>query len=123
MKLEPGYYKVQREDKSLFKTKKNRDNPHAIHLLKVEGTGENQKYYIDGATVDYLRPADLKEYDIISKYPQEPVIGNGYITVSFSDQSGEKFSFSVKTAWGLRDIFDKYPFLKKPFMYESRKKK
>ena len=123
-KLEPGIYKIRKRDYvTPFGAKHVRQsmNGHAVHLLRVTGVGDTLRYFIDHNPVGQ-HPSEINEdYEVLSKYEGQPQVGNCIITIKFSDAAGERFEFSVRDAWSLRNIFDSMSWLKKPFGYVPRK--
>jgi len=124
MKLEPGYYKIRRRLYNEGRTK--RANHNQLHILRVVGIGEQQKIFINNDILGSLNNdvfKNLDDYEIVSKYSREPEISNCIMTLSFTDSSGDHFSFSVRDAWALRNMFNEMTWLRQPFDYVPRKGK
>lgn len=94
----------------LYKVKK--DNHY--HLLRVVGYGEKRMCFIDHSSI----PENLnEEYKLIKKYTTPPEVVKGTLTITFQDQDRNEFSFTVRDAWALREIFETFPWLQKPLNY------
>lgn len=122
--LSPGWYKVRPQEYNAYGAKHRRKNNNVIEILRVIGVGDNKRYYLDHDTVG-AHPRDmtsLGNYEIVSKYDGEPTISKCRISISFQDASGTEFVFSVTDVWGLRNLFEFIPWLKKPFGYVPRKR-
>jgi hypothetical protein len=117
--LERGIYKIRRAtDGGRFASNE------APSILRVTGAGDSLRYYIDADLLGQ-KPSEMNmnEYEVVSKYDGTPTLGNCTITLTFADASGDKFEFTTRDAWGLRNIFDAIPWLQKPFGYVARKRK
>lgn len=122
--LEPGWYKVRRQQYNAYGSKHPRKNDNIIEILRVVGVGDRCRYYLDNDTFG-AHPKEMEfldYYEVVSKYDGEPTISNCSISLSFQDASGTQFVFSAKDVWVLRNLFEFIPWLKKPFGYVPRKK-
>jgi hypothetical protein len=123
--LTPGVYKIRKQAYIPYGAKFARPNSNPIHLLRVEGVGEQRKYFLDDDILGQ-HPHNMEavgNYEILSKYDGDPQIGNCRITISFADTAGQKFEFMVRDTWSLRHLFDAMPWLKKPFGYVTSRSK
>jgi hypothetical protein len=117
--LTPGVYKICEIDSSYPGGSK--DNA-TVHLLRV--TGERMLYFIDHDTLgQHPSKMDFTEYEVLSRYNSVPQVEKCEITISFSDEAGQRFEFTVKDLWTLRSVFDAMPWLKDPFGYVPRKRR
>ena len=123
--LAPGLYKIRRENYAPFGAKHSRSNSNTVQLLRVTGVGEKRRYFIDHDT-NGQHPNEMNEltgYEILSRYEQDPQIGNCKITLSFVDAGGQEFFWTVRDTWALRNVLESISWLKKPFGYVPRRKR
>ncbi|HNP94258.1 MAG TPA: hypothetical protein PKJ63_01470 [Cyclobacteriaceae bacterium] len=122
IKLEPGYYKIQRIDYAeTYGRKHARSNPNQIHILYVKREKQGLTLYLDHNTSS-ISPDSLTGYEVISRFEKEPIISKCNITISFQDSSGIKYSWSMSDMWVLRNVLVFLPWLRKPFGFTPRKK-
>jgi len=122
MKLEPGYYKIQRKDNSEPYGKKHpRGNNNTIHILYVRKEKQGLRCYIDHNSTGES-PDAFSDYEVISRFEKEPTISKCAITISFEDSSGEKYSWLMRDMWVLRNVLEFLPWLRKPFGFTLRRK-
>ncbi|HEX5170963.1 MAG TPA: hypothetical protein VFW11_17430 [Cyclobacteriaceae bacterium] len=120
--LTPGIYKIRKRDYTMpFGARRLRSQNHPVHLLRVMGSGDKKRYYIDHDQLGQHPTEFGDEYDVLSKYDGQPQVGNCTVTLKFADASGEQFEFVIHDAWSLRAVFDSMPWLHKPFGYLRRK--
>jgi hypothetical protein len=60
-------------------------------------------------------------HEILEKYKNGPVIGNGLIVLKFKDAAGEELEFKVTDISHMKFLFEQVPWLQKPFGYLRRK--
>ncbi len=123
--LEPGIYKIRKEAYVPYGAKRPIGNYNSIQLLTVVGTGQYRRYYFDQDTLGQ-KPEDIEgmdNFEIISKYEPIPQVNNQSLSLSFKDGAGDQFEFRVSDAWGLKNLFEKFTWLQKPFGYVRRKKR
>ena len=124
--LTPGLYKVKKKDYYASGVKPSRTRfKTEIHLLRVTRSGGKLLYFLDHSTYGQ-HPSEMnfsEDYEVISKFSGDPQVLKGSITLSFQDANGDEYNFTVLTAWGLRDIFESMPWLKKPFDFLPRKQR
>ena len=121
--LMPGIYKIREKAVSIG-NRRGRSFKNQIHLLRVTGTGQKRRYFVDHDTLgDSPRTTDFEQdYEMVNRYPTAPEVNKAQITISFSDGNGDFFEFTMYDAWRLRHIFEEMPWLQKGFGYEARKK-
>jgi hypothetical protein len=87
-------------------------------LLRVAGYGAKRSFYIDHCSL----PENLSdEYKVVKKYTTPPEIVKGTLTITFQDQDRHEFSFTVRDAWALREIFETFPWLQRPLNYTKNR--
>ena len=120
--LGPGLYKVRiHEAPRLIKRSRNLPSPTA-HLLQIKGYGEKRTYQLDGdspATRERLL-VDEDELEIVGKITQ-PVLNRASIHLTWKDEDGDDFAVTTLDTWGVKDLFEQYPFLVRAFNYRPRK--
>lgn len=124
--LTPGIYKIrEKETLTTFGNKRGRQFQSRVHLLRVTGAGQKRKYYIDHDTLgENPGSVDFEgDYEVVSRYDNVPEVNRAEIVLSFSDGTGDHFTFTVLDAWRLRSLFEEMPWLQKGFGYERRHKK
>lgn len=94
----------------------------SIHLLTVRSHGQSRRYYIDHDTIGQTPESCMEDYEILSRYESVPQVVHPEIIIRFRDGSGEQFAFRVCDAWGLRNVFEHFSWLQKPFGFAKRKK-
>jgi hypothetical protein len=121
--LSPGIYKIRELESADAVTHRQGKVLKLVHLLRVTGTGERRKYFIDHDTLgeDGQHISFNRDYEIMYRYQGFPEVNRPKIRISFSDGS-DIFEFEVADAWALRDIFEELPWLQKAFGYEPRRK-
>lgn len=121
--LQPGIYKIRK--KEYAPPRRGKGNGNTAHLLRVQGHGEKQKYFIDhdsfGAHPRDM--SDLDQYEVVSKYDQVPQVMRPRITILWVDGSGDEYTWQVTNAWSLRGIFDAMPWIKDAFGYVAKRRK
>lgn len=113
--LTPGYYKIQKRYYQYSGRRKQNNN--TIHLLRVEGYGEQIKYFIDNDLQGFntKEVEDFEEFEMLTKLNGPPEVRNARITISFMDETGTEYGWSMVGSWTLRALFEELPWLKKPF--------
>lgn len=119
--LNPGIYKVRKAIHVSWYGSRPVANTNKIHLLTVQGHGEARRYFFDHDVIGQSPESCMEDYEVISKYESVPQVLRPEIILRFKDGSGEEFVFTLKDAWGLRNVFDKFKWLQKPFGYVKRK--
>lgn len=124
MELEPGLYKIVLRSSGVSSRRKGSFQVGRAHLLKIKGHGQKRQYSLDNREFQSIHDFPKEDdYEIISKVGEFPTINNSRIHLTWHDHAGDQYCITVLNCWDLRNLFDEFPFLKKPFMYEPRSKK
>lgn len=121
--LGPGIYKVRiQQAPPLIALSRNWPSPTA-HILTIKGHGESRTYQLDDQlpTTRKYFIIDEHEFEIVRKL-SEPVFNMASIHLTWEDQEGDRFAFSTRDAWTLKQLFEDFPFLTKPFNYRSKRR-
>src|SRR6478736_2469751 len=122
--LGPGIYKVRvHQPPPLLKGSRSWPVPTA-HILTIKGHGESRTYQLDDqlpATRKYFL-IDEHEFQVVRKLT-DPVFNMASIHLTWEDEEGDRFAFSTRDAWTLRQLFDDFPFLTRPFNYRPKRGK
>ena len=115
--LGPGMYKIIARDEVRHSKR--------VHLLRVTGYGEQQKYFLDNSTLGEhpreFENSSWNTYTVVKKYSVSPQIFKPSLLVRFTDEDGHEYTFSVRDTWTLRSLFDLLPWLKQAFGFMPNK--
>jgi len=104
--LPEGFYKIQKAVYQPYGAKHTRTNSNTIKLLRVEGSTNNKRYFIN-EEINGRRPEDipdLSEYEIISQYAGQPTIKECRTYIEFMDGSGTVFRFQVNSLSAIKRL-------------------
>jgi hypothetical protein len=124
--LSPGFYKVKRRRDAVMSRRKGTFMMGSFHIMEVKGQGRSKTITIDNGPeykiTDFVQ-AESEDYEVIGRIGDFGEISRQLITISWQDEQGDEFQLRARDTWMLRNIFFKFKFLAKPFLFVPRKER
>jgi hypothetical protein len=122
--LPVGFYKVRQRRDAYMSRRKGGFSFGSIHIMEIRRQGKTKTVSIDNGPeypIHEFMEKESEEYEVINQIKEFSVIYKQRITLSWVDEKGDEFKLYATDAWGLRNLFSRFRFLAKPFLYVTRR--
>jgi hypothetical protein len=118
--LSTGFYKIKSIEPA-GRVIYSRDKTELHEILQVRFEGSKKLFSINNGpeyTLEQFMKREANDYQVIARIQDFTPVVKPTIVVSWQDDKGAKFSYTLHDAWGLRNFFLKFKFLTHPFNFK-----